>query len=147
MAVDKLTVCDVPAGHVLPLWPHVRPYIESVLIRDGSGRFEAGDVLSALLRDDAKLWVAWNETQSRADAAIVTEIIQYPRLRELRIWLIGGRPGALRSWFADARDMLVEFARARECSFIRADSIRDGWTRLAGPDWRKVSATFEKRLT
>lgn len=142
---DKIAICDVPAGHVLMLWPQVRGYVESVLARDETGRYEIGDVLSALLREEAKLWVAWNEAEDRPDAAIVTEIIQYPRLRELRIWIVGGRPGTLKSWVYQTRDTLEAYARVNGCTLM-GGAMREGWIKIGGPGWKKTGVTFEKRL-
>lgn len=125
------------------MWPHVRGHIDRALRRDGSGRYEPADVQAALLRGDAQLWVAWNTDTKTADAAIVTEIIDYPRLRELRIWLIGG--GDMKAWVYEARDMLEAYARAYGCRYI-CGAMRKGWLRIGGPGWHETGITFEKRL-
>lgn len=140
-----LPISDVPVEHVAALWPHVREYIASVLKRDGSGRFETSDILAALLRGEAKLWVAWNNDRQTADAAIITEIIQYPRLSECRIWIVGGRPGTFKSWVFAARDMIEAYARAHGCAFV-SGAMRKGWIRIGGPGWRESGSTYDKDL-
>lgn len=125
------------------MWPHVREYIGSALKRDGSGRYEPADILAALLQGRARLWVAWNAATKTADAAIVTETIDYPRLRELRIWLVGGRD--LKTWGRVARDTLERFARDQGCA-VMAGGMRRGWVRFGGPGWVETGVTFEKRL-
>jgi len=138
-------ICDVPPEHITALWPHVRGYIASVLRREGSGRFEPSDILAILLRGDAKLWIAWNENTKTADAAIITEIIEYPRLRECRIWIVGGRPGTFKTWVYETRDTIDAFARAKGCALL-SGGMREGWIRIGGPGWRKTGTTFEKDL-
>ena len=140
-----MSLSDVPVEHVAALWPHVREYIAKVLRREGSGRFETSDILAILLRGEAKLWVVWNKDTKTADAAIVTEIVEYPRLRECRIWIVGGRPGTFKAWVYDTRDTLDEYARAQGCTFITG-AMREGWIRIGGPGWRKTGVSFEKRL-
>lgn len=140
-----LPICDVPKEHIIAVWPHVRAYVAAVLDRDGSGRFETSDILATLLRGEATLWVAWNKERETADAAIITEIIQYPRLSECRFWIIGGRPGTFRSWVFAARDMIEDYARAHGCGFV-SGAMRRGWVRIGGPGWHESGVTVEKDI-
>lgn len=140
-----LPICDVPVEHIVAVWPHVRGYIASVLERDGSGRFETSDILAALLRGEAKLWVAWDADRKTAAAAVITEIIVYPRLSECRVWIVGGRPGSLKSWVYATRDMIEDYARAQGCAFI-SGAMRRGWIRIGGPGWQPTGMSFDKDL-
>lgn len=125
------------------IWPHARPFIAAALTRDGGGRYEPADILAALLRGVVRLWISWNDTSKRVEAAVVTEIIDYPRLRELRLWLVGG--GNLAAWGRPMRDLLEEFARNQGCHVVTG-GLRKGWLRIGGPGWRQTGITFEKRL-
>jgi hypothetical protein len=124
------------------IWPQVRAFIDAALVRTG-GRFLAGDVLDLLLNGKVRLWVSWNDEEKQVDAAIVTEIIQYPRLRELRIWLVGGRN--MKAWFADAEALIAEFARDKGCAMM-ASGGRHGWLRVIGAEWRQTGPTWERNL-
>ena len=141
----EIAIADVAPQHVLMLWPLVREYIEKVLRRDPLGRYQASDILDVLLRHQARLWVAWNTERDAPDAAVITEIVDFPRVRELRIWLVGGRPGTLRSWAFEMRDQLEAFARSQRCAVI-AGSMRKGWLRIGGEGWKETGTTFEKAL-
>lgn len=126
------------------MWPHVRDHIKRALDREGSGRYEPSDILIALMQEKAKLWVVWNSETKTADAAVVTELVQYPRARDLRIQIVGGRD--MKAWVFDARDTLEEYARSLGCRFI-SGSMRKGWIRIGGPGWRETGASFDKVLT
>ena len=107
------------------------------------GRFEASDVLALLLAGKARLWISWDADEKRVEAAIITEIIEYPRLRELRIWLVGGRDR--KAWFDEAETMIAQFARESSCT-VMASGGRRGWLRVIGSEWRETGPTWERRL-
>lgn len=136
-------VCDVPVEHLSFIWPQARGFVAQALARGGGGRYEASDILDLLLAGKARLWVSWDPERERIEAAIVTETIQYPRLKELHIWLVGGVDR--RAWFAEAETMIAAFARADGCSVI-ASGGRRGWLRCIGPDWRVTGAIWERKL-
>lgn len=125
------------------MWPHVRGHIGRALKREGSGRYELSDVLTGLLQEKAKLWVAWNSETKTADAAIVTELVDYPRARELRIQIVGGRN--MKAWIEEAKDTLEQYARAQGCRFM-CGSLRRGWIRIGGDGWHETGCTFQKGL-
>lgn len=138
-----MTFCDVSTQHLAAMWPHVREHIKRALDREGSGRYEPPDILASLMLEKAKLWVVWNSETKTADAAIVTELVRYPRALELRIQIVGGRD--MKAWVFDARDTLEEYARSLGCRFM-AGSLRKGWIRIGGPGWCESGMTFEKVL-
>lgn len=134
--------CDVPIPHLRLVWPLACPHLMRALDREGSGRYLPEDILRALLDAKARLWVAWNVRESTIDAAVVTETIDFPRKRELRIWLVGGRN--MRGWVKAAEEMIEAFARAEGCAFLTG-SMRRGWLRV-GTGFRETGITFEKAL-
>lgn len=136
--------CDVRVEHIPQIWPSVRPFIAMALAREGSARYAPADVLELLLGNKARLWISWNPDARAIEAAAVTDIIVFPRgLKELRIWLVGGRN--MRAWVAEMRDMIEAYARANGCAFL-SGSMRRGWIRIGGDGWRETGRTFEKRL-
>lgn len=136
------TFCDVPTPHLPLVWPLARPHLMRALDREGSGRYLPEDILRALLDAKARLWVAWNARENTIDAAVVTETIDFPRKRELRIWLVGGRN--MRGWVKAAEKMLEAFARAEGCAFLTG-AMRRGWLRV-GTGFRETGITLEKAL-
>lgn len=93
-----------------------------------------------------RLWVAWNTEEKAVEAAIVTEIKQYPRLRELHIWLIGGRN--MNVWAKEGLELVEAYARAEGCT-LATGALRRGWARVgaqATGGWRETGVSLEKRL-
>lgn len=131
----------MPRDHLHFIWPQARPFIGRALARDAAGRYELVDILDLLLAGKGKLWVSWDGKV--VEAAIVTETVDYPRLRELRIWLVGGRN--MKAWVVEARDMIEEYARAEGCAIV-SGGMRRGWIRIGGPGWHETGVAFEKRF-
>lgn len=77
MPVFLAAKANVPA-----IWPHVAEMLCPLLAQTPT--HEIGDVLQAIMDDDAQLWVQWNGT---LEAFAVTEFAHYPRGTWLRIWL------------------------------------------------------------
>ena len=143
VSTELQSVVDVPIPNVLEVWPRVKPLVELALDRDPIRRYEPIDVLGAILKGTVKLWIAWNYEANDFDAAIVTEIIKYPRLSTLRIWLIGGRN--MRDWIEEAKATLEAFARHYGCAAMEGGN-RPGWLRIGGEGWVKTGISYEKRL-
>jgi hypothetical protein len=106
-------------------------------------RYEAADILALLLDGKVRLWVSWDPERERVEAAIVTEIIQYPRVRELLVWLVGS--DNMKACAREAYDLLEAFARDMGCAVI-SGRLRRGWIRIGGPGWHEAGSCFEKRL-
>lgn len=128
--------CAVPTWHIPLFWPHVEDFISRALKRDKYQRYLTEDVLRFLLEERVRLWVAWNEETKAIDAAAVTEIIDYPRIRELRIWLIGGRN--MKTWWKQGLDAVEEWGRSMGCK-VSSGHMRKGWARLGGYEITGVS--------
>lgn len=82
---------------------------------DHGGTHTEKDILDALIRGDAQLWV-WGES------AAVTEIVTYPLLRAARVWLAAGN-------LEDIREIERQVeAWAKELGCGRLEIIgRKGW--------------------
>jgi len=125
------------------LWPRVRPFIAAALARDPVARYWPEDVLRCLMEAKGRLWISWDDDKHEVEAAGVTELIQHPRARELRIWLVGGRN--LRRWGRPFAELLEQYARETGCNVI-SGGLRRGWVRVAGSGWKETGSSFEKVL-
>lgn len=135
-------ICDVPAPRIDLVWPRAERWIAAALAREDSGRFLPCDVRDLLLQRRMLLWLAWNldAPDDPIDAAMVTELVDFPRLRELRVWLIGGR--RLWSWARQFDQVICDFARAHGASRC-AGGLRPGWARFG---YRQHGAELIKEL-
>jgi hypothetical protein len=99
--------------------------------------------LKIILDGHAKLWVLWSE--SGIAAAVVTQIVEFPRLRELRIWLVGAHKNTLSAQvMKDSCAMLEDYGRAHGCAMI-SGGLRRGWQRMSD-GFKESGVLFEKRL-
>ena len=114
-----------PRDELARRWAEVEPHLRRAT--DRTGCYEPIDLLAAAIAGRMGIWVA--ERDGAIDAAIVTEIRQYPRRRVLEVPFIGGRN--LRGWVKPLLDVLDAHGRAAGCSHI-AGSDRKGWARVGG---------------
>lgn len=94
-----------------------RPFVAAALARDTVERYRIEDVLRALLNATMQLWISWDDEAQQVEAAVVTEIIQYPRARDLNVFIIGGRN--IWRWRKPMLELLRWFARDMGCANIR----------------------------
>jgi len=133
-------VCDVPVAHFPLVFPAVRRFIERGLEEGGNcDRYRIEDVLLVLIAGQAKLWVAYVDGEYRA--AMCTQIVEYPRCSDCRIWFIAGEK--IETWFDDWVREVEAYARAMGCLQL-ATCGREGWIRKGGG--RKVGVEMVKRL-
>lgn len=134
-------VIGVPAELVPAAWESALAHLERALVHTHEC-FEAEDVLEALLRRDMQLWVSLaGDNGAEIEAAVVTEIVRYPRRKACRVFLVGGR--RLRDWLRPMNALLESFARAHGCDFMEGGARR-GWARAAG--YREIGVVLAKSL-
>lgn len=110
-------------ANVSKTWPHVAPLLARAVERMKTHDTE--DVRKMILSGNAHLWIQWSDG---ADAAGVTQFINYPKGLWLRIWLAGARDGVKVLW-PEFQKHIIEFAHANNCAGIRHEG-RNGWMKL-----------------
>jgi hypothetical protein len=122
--LENTNVYPVPLELLDHFWGRVAPLLQKAIER-GAGELELGDVYQRLQDRHMQLLVAVEGPTILA--AFVTEVVQYPRKRALRVVLAGGT-GA-KKWKGALRAMLHTGARA-----VGAKSLevlgRPGWVRF-----------------
>lgn len=111
--------------NITGVWPHVEPLLAPAI--DRFGTHAPDDVRRTLLAGNAQLWLQWNSESKLAEAAGVTELLNYPLGLWLRIWLMGVKPGAEALW-DEFKKHILAFAYANKCAGIRHEG-RKGWIR------------------
>jgi hypothetical protein len=101
------------------------------LAKDPGHRFLPDDLRQYIIASNGvtRLWLAIDAGSKEIDGFTITEIMQWPRARELRFWLIGGRN--LVRWREDMRQTLEEYAKAEGCDYVACFG-RKAWARMPG---------------
>ncbi len=111
-----------------------RELLEMALARAG-GTHTYEDVLSLISIGEMFFWPA-------SKSCLVTEIVQYPRLRALHVFLAAGDLTEIK----DMESSLISFAKSLKCSALSM-SGRKGWTKaLKELDWEESHITLVKKL-
>jgi hypothetical protein len=106
------------------VWPQVAPLIAKALSYS-RGELNVDDVLHLLLEQLMQLWVA-NDNTGRVEMCVVTQIINYPRKRFLRIVVLAGSQSYRweRGW-----ELIAAWARQLGCDGVESFA-RPGIARL-----------------
>lgn len=113
-------------------WERCAPWLEAALVHCG-GTHDLADVKGCVERGTATFWPG-------GQAAMITEIVDYPKMRTLNFWLAGGD-------LAELRDVLrlkaETYARHMGCKYATIVG-RAGWARALG--YSPIHATCAKEL-
>jgi hypothetical protein len=117
---DRKLVC---VGLNIKLWPQVKESIAEALLGD-CGRITVEDIKDAVEARKMQLW-AIHDGQIRA--VIVTELLNYPQLRILRVVTVSGT--GMDKWLDLLEDTLTSWGREHGAQAIEF-SGRKGWERV-----------------
>lgn len=109
-------------GLDLKFWPVAKQYLEPS-IKLSRGAFDADDIYNLILDKRAQLWGVHD---GDLKAVIVTEIIIYPKVKRLRLFLLGGHE--MINWEDMVADTFDKFAIEHECDGIELLGRR-GWVK------------------
>ena len=104
------------------------------------GELEPEDFLEPLSTGEMQLWVAY-EDDDNINAAMVTQFIQYPQKKILRIISLAGEDFEEIKSF---QGMIEGFAVKYGCTAIELWG-RKGWKKLL-PDWKDAYIVYTKEL-
>ena len=99
------------------LWAHAAPMLQRAIDRCCDGCWEIDDVKLAVMEGRMQFWPLNN-------AAVITEILEYPRKKALNCWLCGGSFEEM----AAISPALEKFARDNGC-YALYGAGRKGWTK------------------
>lgn len=132
-------ISAVPSNMVGEAWPAVHHLLKSAL--DEGWGFEPADVFQRIAQGQVQLWVV--EHDMNIKAAIVTEILDYPQLKTLNIWLLAGENF---KEFREAIASLESYARHHGCKAMECTG-RPGLQKLIqGLGFNRPRITFVKPI-
>jgi hypothetical protein len=120
------------------VWDDVVPLIERAL-QHAEGELIPEDIKTHLDKGDLRLWIALED--KKTIAAMVTEIIQYPRKKIVRVITLAGRN--MNMWY-DFLPMIEGYAISHGCSSLEAWA-RKGMKRKL-KDWKHSYDIITKDL-
>ncbi len=118
------------------VWSHIEDYMRGAA-KYTHGRFEVEDIKNDLTKNRIQqLWIAYDD---KVYGAVITEIMEYPRMRVLVMHFTGGVE--LPKWKADMLELLQRFARDNGCKTIESIG-RAGWKKVFKNDGFKSNTMF-----
>ncbi len=121
------------------VWEDVAPMLAKAAVHS-EGELEPEDFLEPLSTGEMQLWVAY-EDDDHINAAMVTQFIQYPQKKILRIISLAGEDFKKIKNF---QAVIEGFAIKYGCTAIELWG-RKGWKKLL-PDWKDAYTVYTKEL-
>lgn len=130
----------IPVERIDNIWTRISPYIASFVSRS-FGRYEIEDVLGAVRDGIFQIWVVVSQDEIRA--VLITQIYDFPRLRELQIIMCAGKNR--HEWFHLLKK-IENYAADIKAQRISA-VIRLGWQKeLMNVGYKKTHLYLEKEI-
>lgn len=123
--VISRAVFRVKPPDVSGTWVNVVDFFKPIFAT--SKTHEPDDVRDILLTNKAQLWVQWNITEAKIEAAFVTEFVGYPMGVWIRLWL-GGAAHDAKVDYKAVEGALTIWARQNCCRGFEIVG-RHGWLR------------------
>jgi hypothetical protein len=128
----------VPSDYINVVWPSIKTYLKGAADYT-YGRFDIEDIYAGLFTRPQQLWVAYDDSDNSVYGAVVTEVIEYPRMKALVMHFTGGED--LPKWKTEMLELLKEFAKSQQCSIIESYGRR-GWSKVFKDDGYEERFTF-----
>jgi hypothetical protein len=112
-------VCGISADSVDAVWPAIEDMVAEAL-EHSRGEISVEDVRMFLLARVMQLWISY-DAKRRITACMVTQIIDYPRRRFLRIVLIAG---VGHEFWQHGWELVELWARDQQCSGVESFARR-----------------------
>lgn len=117
----------VPVDKVLGVMPDVGPMLQPA-IDLSDGRWDLWTVVAGLLGGQLHLWISLDD--GKLEAALITRVVDYPKMRVLSLPFLGGK--AMEKWL-HFQAQIEEFGRSQGCKEIEGYA-RAGFRRVL-KDW------------
>lgn len=136
--MSDIRISLVPPDRIMDAWFTVEPFMETAADVT-QGRYQAEDILEALLHLDHHLWIVFDD--EKVHGALVTALKQYPRKKYLELAFIAGENG--HAWKDQMLDIMRRWAYDNSCDGIES-CARLGWARIFKDDgYRPMWQMFE----
>jgi len=133
-------IVGIPSTQLADCWNGIKHMVTDACTHS-NGKYEAIDILHALLREHMQLWAIVGETG--ISAIVISEIVNYPRIREFRILATTGE--GMSDWLHHLA-ALENWARSQGCQASEAIA-RPGWEKvLKSENYKRTHIILNKSL-
>jgi len=141
-----MKIIKVEPQSVNILWPLVKDLVQKP-VDQNLGEFNLEDVYNWLTSGYMHLWIIGDEKE--IVVAVVTEFVEYPREKRLRIVLAGGKKNNMDKWFDIFWDKDSEIHKFAIQNNVKRFEVcgRDGWLRvLARVGFKKFCTVLTREV-
>lgn len=124
---DRITAFGVPSADIEKAWPLFKKLIDDACLRS-NGKFIGDDIKKSLISRDMQLWGV--SDGKKILAAVVSEIVNYPRLKACRVLI--GTGENYENW-ARYIQIVETWGKSQGCTLIEL---------ITRPGWKKPMKEF-----
>lgn len=110
------------------VWDKVEPFIVKALKR-WIPAWRPADLKKDIENDTMQLWIAYNDEEKKVYGVCMTQVMQYPLLKALHVFLVGGID--FKKWQNNWVEAAEKRAREEKCDILQATGRR-GWLHIPG---------------
>jgi len=109
-----------------------------------AGELDALDLIALVEEDKAQLWLIFGEESRKLRAVATTMVVQYPRLKVVRVVTLAGE--GMDEWAGELAERLEKFARGQECQRLEAFGRKGLEKKLGKLGFRAQYVTLVKEV-
>lgn len=109
-------------------WKDIVNFIEEG-VKYCDGKYTVEDIFKLILKHQIILWVVYNDGEGKAIGCVLTQVIDYPKVRALSVFLLAGHSF---KQIMLVYDDLIQYAKSIGCAKLEL-SGRPGWEKLLKP--------------
>lgn len=123
-------------------WKDVETFLKDGL-EHADGKYGLGDIKELISAELLILWVVYNEEKEKAVGCVLTEVLKYPKVQALSIFLLAGNDF---TEMLTVFDDLKEYAKGVGCNRIEFYG-RPGWENTLKPlSFEKIHTVMRLNL-
>lgn len=123
--IDGMLVTGVTSDLFPDAWPFVKDHLYRGL-EHSYGELGLDDIYDAIKDRRMQLWIAVERGTDDIVASMVTEIVQYPKIKVARLVVVGGTH--LEDW-CPFMNSIMDWAKSKGCTRVEGWA-RDGWVKV-----------------
>jgi hypothetical protein len=127
-----LKLVGVPGFVAEEVWPEVLPYVQRMLDKTREHRYNAADILQTIIDRDRQLWLVIDD-EGKMTCVVITEIINYPQVRECNVFMVSGNMTTLEGW-REVVEKVVEWAAESGCHYVSSMARRGSMKAMGWED-------------
>ena len=144
--MDEIKFSVILPHDIFKVWKDIKKYLERSCKRS-NGRHTPDTIYKQIIKNEAILWIAFDEKEDVIKGCVVTTFLYYPTgLKMLNISQLAGKN--MQEWIEIGRPILNSWAKDNKCNGIEAMGRKgfSHWSTKKNDHWKESHVHFEMKF-